>query len=138
MKVSFMLLVFPQSLTQLARAAVIPICPLRFAVCVVALYKQLPQKTDLPVIPVMEIGADMRTINRQIGKRIRILRESKSLSQEALADKSEIYRSHMGAIERGNCNLTIKTLAKVAQALNVSFVKIFRGVPARRASRIRQ
>jgi transcriptional regulator with XRE-family HTH domain len=40
------------------------------------------------------------------------------LSQEALADAAGIDRSHMGKIERGERNVTLLNLVKIAAALN--------------------
>lgn len=53
-----------------------------------------------------------------IGRAIRERRESVGLSQEALAHDSQIDRSHMGKIERGERNVTLLNLIKVATALN--------------------
>lgn len=55
---------------------------------------------------------------RRIGERIRSRRYQLSLSQEALADAAAIDRSHMGKIERGERNVTILILAKIANALD--------------------
>lgn len=41
-----------------------------------------------------------------------------NLSQEALADQAGIDRSHMGKIERGERNLTLLNLAKLAHSLS--------------------
>lgn len=40
------------------------------------------------------------------------------MSQEALADAAGIDRSHMGKIERGERNVTMLNLVKIAAALN--------------------
>lgn len=53
-----------------------------------------------------------------IGSVIRAERSARGLSQEALADAAEIDRSHMGRIERGERNLTLLNLLRVARALN--------------------
>lgn len=54
---------------------------------------------------------------KAIGAVVRAERKSLELSQEALADAAHIDRSHMGRIERGERNLTLLNLARVAQAL---------------------
>ena len=53
------------------------------------------------------------------GKNIRTLRESKGYSQEELAEKAGLKRSYMGHIERGDKNVTLTTLRRIAIALNV-------------------
>ncbi len=54
-----------------------------------------------------------------VGKNIRKLRESKGYSQEELAQKAGLKRSYMGYIERGDKNVTLTTLRRIAIALNV-------------------
>lgn len=53
-----------------------------------------------------------------IGRAIRACREAKGLSQEALADAAGMDRSHMGRIERGERNLTVLNLLRIAAALD--------------------
>lgn len=60
----------------------------------------------------------MEDINKQIGDRIRSLRLKKGLSQERLADKSGLHRSHMGEIERGELDVSVQTLLWVGRALD--------------------
>lgn len=55
----------------------------------------------------------------RLGAVIRAERQAQGLSQEALADKANIDRSYMGGIERGEHNLAIMNLLKVADALGM-------------------
>lgn len=50
---------------------------------------------------------------------IRRARTSGGLSQEALAAEAEIDRSYMGGIERGEHNLTVMNLKRIADALRL-------------------
>jgi len=52
-----------------------------------------------------------------LGAAIRAERTARGLSQEALADAAKIDRSHMGKIERGERNVTILNIARIAAAL---------------------
>lgn len=54
----------------------------------------------------------------RLGAAVRARRAVLNLSQEALADHAGIDRSHMGKVERGERNLTLLNLAKLAQALS--------------------
>lgn len=54
----------------------------------------------------------------RLGMVIRARRKAANLSQEALADAAGIERSHMGKIERGERNVTLLNLCRVAAALN--------------------
>ena len=62
-------------------------------------------------------NGDLQVLVR-IGQRVRSRRRELELSQEALADAAGIDRSHMGKIERGERNVTILSLAKIANALD--------------------
>lgn len=53
-----------------------------------------------------------------LGEAVRAARKARGLSQEALADAAGIDRSHMGKIERGERNVTIMNIARVAAALD--------------------
>ena len=55
-----------------------------------------------------------------IGDRIRFLRLQKGWTQEELADRSNISRVHMGAIERGDKVASLESIISVANALEVS------------------
>lgn len=54
-----------------------------------------------------------------LGAAIRSARQAQGLSQEALAEVAGIDRSYMGGIERGEHNLAIMNLLKIADALGV-------------------
>lgn len=54
------------------------------------------------------------------GVAIRERRKAANLSQEALADLAEIDRSHMGKIERGERNVTLLNIVRIARALSIS------------------
>lgn len=53
------------------------------------------------------------------GQAVRACRKEANLSQEALADLAEIDRSHMGKIERGERNVTLLNIARIARALGL-------------------
>lgn len=54
-----------------------------------------------------------------LGIHIRQLREKKGLSQQALADDCDIPKTQIGRIERAKINTTIKTIIKIANALDI-------------------
>ena len=55
----------------------------------------------------------------ELGAVLRAERKAQGLSQEALADKASIDRSYMGGIERGEHNIAIINLVKIADALGI-------------------
>lgn len=54
-----------------------------------------------------------------LGAAIRAERQAQGLSQESLADKAGIDRSYMGGVERGQHNIAIVNLQKIADALQI-------------------
>ena len=57
-------------------------------------------------------------INTIVSQNVRAARLRVGLSQEALADLCGLHRTYIGAIERAERNITLQTLAKLADALN--------------------
>lgn len=55
-----------------------------------------------------------------VGEHIMVLRKRKGLTQKELADAIEATSVHIGRIERGESNVTILILRKIAIELNVS------------------
>ncbi len=62
----------------------------------------------------------MSKINERVGLNIRKIREERWLSQEKLAGLADLHRAYVGQIERGEKNIGLKNLEKIAKALNVS------------------
>ena len=66
----------------------------------------------------------MSDINERVGLNIRKIREKRSLSQEKLAALADLHRAYVGQIERGEKNIGLKNLEKIAKALNVEIKKL--------------
>lgn len=67
----------------------------------------------------------MSEILKLVGARIRDVRKSRGLSQEALAEKSGFNPSYIGFVERAERNISLINLEKIAKALNVSVYQLF-------------
>jgi len=65
-------------------------------------------------------------LNRILGLNLRRLRETLQLSQEEFADRCGLHRTYVGAIERGERNVTLKTLRNLADALDTSAIELLR------------
>ena len=59
-----------------------------------------------------------------LGEAIRRIRLSKGISQERLALLAEVDRSYVGRVERGDNNVAVLTLARLACALDISISKL--------------
>lgn len=63
-----------------------------------------------------------------LGQKIRFLRQSKNLSQEAFAHIADIDRSYIGQIERGERNIAFSNILKIARALGVKVSNLVEGI----------
>lgn len=63
---------------------------------------------------------------KRLGDAVRAARKAQGLSQEAMADAAGIDRSHMGKIERGERNVTVLNVLKIAAALDTSAADLLR------------
>jgi len=61
----------------------------------------------------------MADINKKVGRIIREKRLKQGLSQESLAFKSNLHRAYIGQIERGEKNIGLINLEKIAKALKI-------------------
>jgi transcriptional regulator with XRE-family HTH domain len=67
----------------------------------------------------------MEDIRTRFGARIRQLRTDRGWSQEELADRAGLDRTYVGAIERGEQNLSLVNIEKLATTLGVSLAELF-------------
>ena len=66
----------------------------------------------------------MGDIVERVGLSIRMLREERGLSQEELGTQAGLHRAYIGQIERGEKNIGLKNLLKIAKALGVDIRKL--------------
>jgi transcriptional regulator with XRE-family HTH domain len=55
----------------------------------------------------------------QFGKEVRLLRRRLGLSQEALAAECGLHRTYIGSVERGERNVSLQNIVRIARALGV-------------------
>jgi transcriptional regulator with XRE-family HTH domain len=60
-----------------------------------------------------------------VGAHIRTLRKARKLSQEALAERANLHYTMIGAVERGERNITLENLAKIARGLGIPLRELF-------------
>lgn len=64
-------------------------------------------------------------IKGTFGRRVRDIRVKKGLSQEGLAEICELDRSYVGGVERGERNVSLVNIRKIADALGISPKEFF-------------
>lgn len=67
---------------------------------------------------------DKKLLQLEIGKRVKMLREEKSIPQQDLAAKCNIEKSNLSRLEAGGTNPTLYTLKKIADNLGISLCDI--------------
>ena len=67
-----------------------------------------------------------RALAEKVGAAMRNRRQSLELSQEAFADKIGMHRTYYSALERGEINLTLKTLRRVCSGLGIQVWELLR------------
>jgi transcriptional regulator with XRE-family HTH domain len=67
-------------------------------------------------------SADIRV---RFGRRVRALRLQRGYSQEAFADVADLDRTYIGGIERGERNVSLINIERLAKALRVPIAQLF-------------
>jgi transcriptional regulator with XRE-family HTH domain len=67
------------------------------------------------------VPTDPRVI---FGRRLRQLRLERRLSQEKLAELADVHRNYVGGVERGERNVSLLNIVKLAHGLNVRTAKL--------------
>ena len=75
----------------------------------------------------ISIMADSDILQR-FGERVRELRAEAGYSQEAFAEECDLDRTYMGGVERGERNLGLRNVEKIAEALDISIAELMEGV----------
>ncbi|MHC4797677.1 MAG: helix-turn-helix transcriptional regulator [Planctomycetota bacterium] len=70
-----------------------------------------------------------------LGKYLRAVREKKGWSQEDLAHKCGLHRTYIGAVERGEYNVTLLTLRRITKTLGITIQDAFKGMTIQKSKR---
>ena len=77
----------------------------------------------------MPYDKDEQSYLSKLGARIRKLRKAKQLSQEALAFEADLDRTYVSSVERGERNIAVLNLGKLARALGVEVSELLEEEP---------
>ena len=72
---------------------------------------------------------------RQLGQYLRGVREKRGWSQEELAFECGLHRTYIGAVERGEYNVTILTLRRITDTLGITLADAIESIADRRKRR---
>ena len=65
-------------------------------------------------------------LQKKVGRNIRSYRQRRGLSQEAFAEVLGVHRNYMGGLERGERNLTLRSLERIAEQMGVEVEELMR------------
>lgn len=63
-------------------------------------------------------------LQRTVGRNLRRYRTARGLSQEAFADVLGIHRTYMGGVERGERNLTLRSVERIAERVGIDALEL--------------
>lgn len=70
----------------------------------------------------------MTDIKKIFGKNVRLQREKLKISQEKLAELCDLHRTYIGAIERGERNVSLENIQRIAEGLQIKISDLFNGI----------
>ena len=66
-------------------------------------------------------------LQKTLGRNLRRLRESQGMSQEDFADKLGYHRTYLGGVERGERNLTLRSVERIAALTGIDPIALLAG-----------
>jgi transcriptional regulator with XRE-family HTH domain len=67
----------------------------------------------------------MPTLREKLGRTVRRLRTDAGYSQESFADACGLHRTYIGSVERGEINISLDNLERIARTLKVPLARLF-------------
>jgi transcriptional regulator with XRE-family HTH domain len=67
----------------------------------------------------------MPTLREKVGRAVRRLRTDAGFSQESFADACHLHRTYIGAVERGEINISLDNIERVAHTLRIPVSRLF-------------
>lgn len=64
-------------------------------------------------------------VKKAFGEKLRLLRKKKGLSQESMALACDLDRTYIGGVERGERNISLVNIQKIADALGIKVKELF-------------
>ena len=67
----------------------------------------------------------MPTLRQKLGRVVRRLRTDAGFSQESFADACRLHRTYIGSVERGETNISLDNIERIARTLTIPISRIF-------------
>lgn len=67
----------------------------------------------------------MNQIRKSFEKRVKELRKARNISQEELGERSGLHYTYIGGVERGERNISLESIEKIAKGLEVNVGELF-------------
>jgi transcriptional regulator with XRE-family HTH domain len=74
-------------------------------------------------------------LQRIVGENLARVRHSRNLSQEELAEELDFHRTYLGAVERGERNLTLRSVERLARNLGIEPLDLLKPQSGRRVGK---
>jgi transcriptional regulator with XRE-family HTH domain len=68
----------------------------------------------------------MPTLREKLGRAVRRLRTDAGFSQEGFADACRLHRTYIGSVERGETNISLDNIERIARTLKQPVSALFR------------
>lgn len=67
----------------------------------------------------------------KFGSNVRTRRQQQNLSQESLAEACDLHRTYIGSVERGERNISLENIVRIARALGCRPADLLAGIDGR-------
>lgn len=79
-------------------------------------------------MPTTRSKPPISAITGEFGRRVRLRREELELSQERLAERAGLHWTYIGQVERGQRNLSLHNIVRIAEGLESDPGELLRGM----------
>ncbi len=69
---------------------------------------------------------DINEVRKELGSKLKEIRKIKGFTQEVLAEKAKLNYKYLGELERGKVNVSLDSLLRISQALEINIGDLFR------------
>ena len=80
------------------------------------------------MVPSLGPKSPLSAVTGEFGRRVRLRREELELSQEKLAERCELHWTYIGQVERGQRNLSLHNIVRIAKGLDSDPGELVRGL----------